>query len=76
MENYDYDDIDLDRRMNNGQLDRRYFCTLAIAHVEGLSLSMSHMDMIKSDFEAASCKFIRWQISQTNQLLHQLVDMI
>ena len=40
MENFDYDDIDLDRRMNNGQLDKRYFTVLAIDHVEGLSLSI------------------------------------
>ena len=76
MENYDYDDVDLDRRMNNGQLDKRYFCALAIAHVEGLSLSMSTLDMIKNDFDSAACKFIKWQISQTNQLLYQLVDMV
>jgi hypothetical protein len=59
---YDFDDFDLDRRMNNGQLSKRYFCCLAIAHIEGLTLSMQTIDMIKRDFETSACKLIKWQV--------------
>ena len=60
LKEYDYDDIDLERRMNNGQLNKRYFCTIAIAHIEGLSLGMATIDMMKKDFEAEACRLIKW----------------
>ena len=36
MDNHDYDDIDLDRRMNKNQLAKRYFTVISIQNVEGL----------------------------------------
>ena len=36
MEKNDYDDIDLDRRMNKNQLSKRHFTVISIQNVEGL----------------------------------------
>lgn len=76
MNDFDYDDIDLDRRMNNKQLSKRFFCVLAISHIEGMTLNMKDIDYMKRDYEHAAITFIKWQIQQSNQILQQLILMI
>jgi hypothetical protein len=50
MMSHDYDDMDLDRRMNKNQLSKRVFTVLAVSNVEGLVLSASDIDIMKDDF--------------------------